>query len=51
VAAKVTDTLVVGIQATYRFHMEKFNLKKSNEIDSKERYRVKTQVGSQLWET
>ncbi|PNF34643.1 hypothetical protein B7P43_G05860 [Cryptotermes secundus] len=40
VVAKVTERLVVSKQTTHRVHMERFNLKKLNEVDVKERYCV-----------
>jgi hypothetical protein len=40
VVAKVRDTLAVNKQKSYRFHMGKFNLKKLNEVEGKEQYRV-----------
>jgi hypothetical protein len=36
VTANVRERLAVSKQRTYRFHMEKFNLKKLNEVDGKE---------------
>jgi hypothetical protein len=41
VVAKVRERLIVSKQTTHRVHMERFNLKKLNEVDSEERYRVK----------
>jgi hypothetical protein len=40
VVAKVRERLAVNKQRSYRFHMEKFNFKKLNEIESKEQFRV-----------
>jgi hypothetical protein len=39
--AKVSERLAVSKQSTYRFHMERFNLKKFNETENKEQYCVK----------
>jgi hypothetical protein len=36
VLAKVTERLVVNKQRSRRFHMERFNLKKLNEVEGKE---------------
>jgi hypothetical protein len=40
VVAKVTDRLAVNKQRTHRFHRERFNLKRLNEVEVKEKYRV-----------
>jgi hypothetical protein len=40
VVAKVRERLAVSKQTMNRVHMERFNLKKSNEVDSKQQYRV-----------
>jgi hypothetical protein len=42
VVAKVRERPVVSKQTTQRFHMEMFNLKKLNEVEGKEQYRVET---------
>jgi macrodomain Ter protein organizer (MatP/YcbG family) len=42
--AKVSDRLAVNKQRLQRFHTERFNLKKLNEVESKEKYC--TQVSS-----
>jgi hypothetical protein len=34
--AKVKDRLAVSTQTMHRFHMERYNLKKSNEIEGEE---------------
>jgi hypothetical protein len=38
--AKVRERLAVSKQTTHRFHMERFNLKKLNEVEGKEQYWV-----------
>jgi hypothetical protein len=38
VVAKVKERLAVNKQRSHRFHMERFNLKKLNEADGKEKY-------------
>jgi hypothetical protein len=38
VVAKVRKRLAVNKQASHRFHMERFNLKKLNEVKGKEQY-------------
>jgi hypothetical protein len=40
VVAKVRERLAVSKQTTHRVHMERFNLKKLNEVESKEQDRV-----------
>jgi hypothetical protein len=40
VVTKVRKRLAVSKQTMYRVHMEKFNLKKVNEVEGKEQYRV-----------
>jgi hypothetical protein len=36
--AKVWERLAVNKQRSHRFHMERFNLKKLNEVESREKY-------------
>jgi hypothetical protein len=38
--AKVRGRLIVSTQTTYRFHMEKFKLKKLNKVEGKEQYGI-----------
>jgi hypothetical protein len=40
VAAKVRERLTVNEQRSHRFHIERFNLKKLNEVEGKEQFRV-----------
>jgi hypothetical protein len=40
VVAKVRQRLAVNKQRSQRFHMERFNLKKINEVEAKEKYHV-----------
>jgi hypothetical protein len=40
VAAKVKDRLAVSNKTTHTFHTERFSLKKLNEVEGKEQYRV-----------
>jgi hypothetical protein len=40
VVAKVRERLAVNKQASQRFDMERFNLKKLNDVDGKEQFRV-----------
>jgi hypothetical protein len=40
VVAKVRERLAVSKQTTHRVHMQRFNLKKLNEVESNEQYRV-----------
>jgi hypothetical protein len=37
---KVRERLVVMKQRSHRFHMERFNLKKLNKVEGKEKYHV-----------
>jgi hypothetical protein len=39
VVAKVRERLAVNTQRSQRFHMERFNLKKLNEVEGKEKFR------------
>jgi hypothetical protein len=38
--AKFRERLAVSKQTTHRLHMERFNLKKLNEVEGKEQYHV-----------
>jgi hypothetical protein len=40
VVAKVWEKLAVNKQRSHRFHMERFNLKKLNDVELKEQFRV-----------
>jgi hypothetical protein len=40
VVAKFSERLAVSKQTTHGFHVERFNLKKLNEVEDKEQYRV-----------
>jgi hypothetical protein len=40
VVAKVRERIAVNKQRSHRFHMERFNLKKLNEVEGKEQFRV-----------
>jgi hypothetical protein len=40
VVAKVRERLAVNKQRSYRFHMERFNLKKLNKVEGNEQFRV-----------
>jgi hypothetical protein len=40
VVAKVREKLAVSKQTAHRIHMERFSLKKLNEVEGKEHYRV-----------
>jgi hypothetical protein len=39
VVAKIRERLAVIKQGSHKFHMERFNLKKLNEVEGKEKYR------------
>jgi hypothetical protein len=49
--AKVREKLVVSKQTAHRVHMERSNLNKLIEVEGKEEYVLKSQIGSQLWST
>ncbi|PNF26840.1 hypothetical protein B7P43_G17388 [Cryptotermes secundus] len=51
VVAKVRERLAASKQTTHRVHMERFSLKKLNEAEGKEQYRVESQIGLRLWKT
>jgi hypothetical protein len=38
VMVKVMEGLAVNKQTTHKFHLERFNLKKLNEVEDKEQY-------------
>jgi hypothetical protein len=38
--AKVRERIAVNKQGSHKFHMERFNLKKLNEVEDKGKYRV-----------
>jgi hypothetical protein len=40
VVANIRDRIAVNKQGSHKFHMERFNLKKFNEVEGKEKYRV-----------
>jgi hypothetical protein len=40
VVVKARERLALSKQTTLRIHMERFNLKKLNEVEGKEQYRV-----------
>jgi hypothetical protein len=46
--AKVRERLAVNKQRSHRLHMEMFNLKKLNEVENKEKFRIESQMGLQL---
>jgi len=51
VIAKVRERLAVGKQAAQRFDRQRFNLRKLNEPEVRERYQIKITTGLQLWKT
>jgi hypothetical protein len=40
VVAKIRERIAVNKQGLHKFHMERFNLKKLNEVEGKEKYRL-----------
>jgi hypothetical protein len=59
VVAKIRERLAVSKQTTQRVHMERFNLKKLNEVECKQQYRVEISnrfaamenLDNRAWET
>jgi hypothetical protein len=49
VVAKVRERLAVNKQRSQRFDMERFSLKKLNEVEGKEHFVLRSQIGLQLW--
>jgi hypothetical protein len=47
----VRERLRVSKQTMHRVHTEKFNLKKLNEVEDKEQYRVEISNSFELWKT
>jgi hypothetical protein len=45
VVAKIRERLAVSKQRSHRFHMERFNLKKLNEVEGKEKYDAEVSDG------
>jgi hypothetical protein len=51
VVAKVRERLTVYKQAAQNFYVERFNLRKLNELEVRQNIRLRYQTGSQLWRT
>jgi hypothetical protein len=49
VVAKVRERLAVNKQRSQRFEMERFNLKKLHEVESKEKYHTEVEINN-AWE-
>jgi hypothetical protein len=49
VVAKVREQLAVNKQRSHRFHMQRFNLKKLNEVEGKEQYCVEVSNRFAAW--
>jgi hypothetical protein len=49
VVAKFRERLSVNKQRTQRFDMERFNLKKLNDVEGKDNFVLSSQIGLQLW--
>jgi hypothetical protein len=49
--SKFRERLVVNKQTKQKFYMEKFKFKELNEVQGKDRTRLKSNVDSQLWKT
>jgi hypothetical protein len=50
IVAKVRERLAVNKQRSHRIHVERFNLKKLNDIEGKEQYRVEVSNRFAAWE-
>jgi hypothetical protein len=46
---QITERLATGNQRSYRFHIERFNLKKLQETEAKEQFVLRSQIGLQFW--
>jgi hypothetical protein len=49
--SKVRERLAASKQTTQKYHMERFSLKKLNEIEGKEQYWVEISSRFKLWKT
>jgi hypothetical protein len=49
VVAKVRERLAVNKQISQKFNMERFNLKKLNDVEGKENFVLRSQISLQLW--
>jgi hypothetical protein len=48
--AKIRERIAVNKQGSHKFHMERFNLKKLNKVEGKEKYRVEVSNGFAILE-
>jgi hypothetical protein len=51
VVAKVRENLAVTKQETQKFDVERFNLRKLNELKARKQYQIKISNSLQLWRT
>jgi len=51
VVAKVRERLALSKQAAQKFEVERFNLRKLNELEVRNKIRLRSQTGLQLWGT
>jgi hypothetical protein len=51
VVAKVREKLAVSKQVTQNFDVERFNIRKLNELEFRKQYQIKSQTTLQLWKT
>jgi hypothetical protein len=49
VVTKVRESLAINKQRSHKFHVERFNLKKLNEIDGKENFVLRSKICLQIW--
>jgi hypothetical protein len=51
VVAEVRERPAVNKQRSHRFHTEMINIKKLSEVEGKEQFVLRSQIGLQLWKT
>jgi len=51
VVVEVGGSLVVSKKAVQNFHVERFNLRKVNELEIRKEYQIKISTGLQFWKT
>jgi hypothetical protein len=48
VVTNISEIIAMNKQGSHTFHMERFNLKKLNEVEGKEKYRVEVSLISHV---
>jgi len=51
VVAKVRERLAVSNQTTQKFYVERYKLRKLNELEARKQYQIKISNSMQLWRT